>query len=328
MLSSAVSFSLALAAGPLIGQLNAQEQQVWARVQPAVVTLMQGGQPHASAALIDEKGFFIAHRSGLSGSVFQARLASGATLTLRIAAVDEPTQFVLLKADAWLPSGNVRRLAPAAGKAGPLQPLLAVLPAGPVRAEYVSGERLGVLNSSKRLFPLSEIRFETNSGNVAGALLFNLQGEMLGILNATLEDKEEFTTAAALKQLGDTLQSADMRRFGPGRMTVAYAIGPDVFKRVVDGFRSPDHKVEHPSIGVFCRDAQGGGALVHQVVTGGPAHAAGLRSGDVIVEMDGVAIQNQVDFAKVMLAQSTGKVLPMKVRRGTVTVTLSVLVGK
>jgi S1-C subfamily serine protease len=190
--------------------------------------------------------------------------------------------------------------------------------------------------------PLTEFRFEAPPQQVAGALVFTLKGELVGILNATLpvaqrsqnatEGPEKSTLGTAATRAAPPATSLggglNLRQYGPGGLTVAYSVAPSVLERVIEGFRSPERKIKHPSIGVFCRDTPTGGALIERFGKGSSGEGAGLRIGDVIFEIAGRSVGNQIDFARIMFEQRPGSKVEMKVRRNGRSDTLIVPVGE
>jgi serine protease Do len=330
MWSSVASLSLLLAASVHGDQLSRQDADAWSSVQPSIAILVSGGTPQGAAALIDDAGLFLAHHTVVAGREVSGRLSDGRTLQLRRLAQDETTGFVLLEAANWQP-GRVKALdvatsAPASGTR-----IFAALGAGPLRAEFVADGRWGVMGAARRLMPLSELRFEAPIQTVAGALLFTADGALLGAVNATVEAPDDGTQSANKMQraLSGIAQSTiQIPRFGPAQLTVAYTLGTDVMRRVVDGFRSDSHEVVYPAIGVFCRDAVGGGAEVERVIPSSPAAQAGLLAGDVIVDIGGAPVDNQVVFARVMMHQRVGSKVAMRVKRAGKTLLLDVVVGK
>jgi S1-C subfamily serine protease len=191
--------------------------------------------------------------------------------------------------------------------------------------------------------PLSEIRLENTEPALGGALLFNLDGQFAGALNATLESppgqnnfpRNANTGAAGFGGGGANTKiipenvKADLRsQFGPGAMATAYTIGPNVLRRVIEGFRSPNHEVHHPTIGIFCKDAVPvGGALIEIVSDGSNAQKAGLRKGDVIYSINNQAVRSQFDFARIMIDQEIGNKLQIWVSRDNLRQMIEVTVG-
>ena len=60
-----------------------------------------------------------------------------------------------------------------------------------------------------------------------------------------------------------------------------------------------------------------GGIGVNEVVEGSPAAAAGLRPTDVILEMDGVAVENAGDLQQRMISDAIGTEIRLRVLRGS-----------
>ncbi len=345
MLSSAARFLFIALAPGLQNALPELESRAWQRVRPSVVTLLDSGSPIGAAACIDKRGYFLANSGLLRSPVLTARTSTGLIVNLSVRTVDEITQLVLLAATGppvadWIPVGvgmdfGVRdasesKLAAKAEQSRPVR-LVAVLPSGPARAEQMPGERLGVFAANRRLLPLSEVHFEATMQMAAGALVFNLDGELVGILSATLPGEQRNQSARNTLPPAATGGARDFGRApqsGPGGLTVGYSLAPNVLARVVDGFRSPMHEVRHPSIGVFCKDAVEAGAEVQSVQSGSPAQKAGLLPGDIILAMGDDAVQNQIDFAKIVNRLKVGQSLPIRLKRGDQVLTISVVVGQ
>jgi putative serine protease PepD len=319
---SAVSVGVAILGVNPQARLSDKEQALWKRMEPAIVMVLDKGRATGPAALIDETGLFIAHRSAVSGGQVDARTVAGQAIRLVVRSEDPITQLVLLESKEW--RGGARPFsAPRAG-VNPGGSLLAVLSTGPIRAEFVSSDRMGVVKQAQRMVPLTEFRFEAPAEAVGTALVFSENGEFLGALHATLGRPE-----TAANTLGNTLSGGNTvgdllnrlpgvrgAQIGPSELTVAYTAGPDLVRRALAGFRSDSREVDYPSLGVFVRDNPGGGALVQQVTPDSAAAKAGVRPGDVIVDIGGNLIRSQVDFARVMVNQNVGAKITIRVRRG------------
>jgi S1-C subfamily serine protease len=302
-----------------IDRLSPQERQIWRRMEPAIVTILQGGKALGPAALIDRSGLFVAHRSAVTGEQVSARMSDGHTVQLKVCGGDDLTQLVLLQAAKWEPSKAQPFTAPVVSSRPNNGMLLAVLASGPIRAELVAGGRYGVMKPSRRLVPLSEFRFEAPAEEVGTALVFAESGRLLGALSATLSASD--ANVGPRGGAGNLLDTSDRvvfsnQKYGPSRLTVAYTAGEQVMKRVLDGFRSESHQVIYPTLGVMCVDSIDGGAIVNQVVKGSPAAEVGFRIGDIILDIGGHQIRNQVDFARVMLDQEVGQKVTIRIKRG------------
>ncbi len=319
MWSSVVS-ALAIGAATVAPiQLSPQEQAVWRKVRPSVVTLVREDQPVGVAALIDPSGLFIAHKSSVDAKTIVGRDGDGREFALSWKAEDEATQLVLLGAASWrseaVPVAVPRTLDAQADR------LIAVAAEGPIRAQVAGKGILGML-ANQRVTRLTAIEFEVPDSRFAGALLFSMRGELVGSIAATLRSESVSNQVQRI-----ALGSAAPRGFGPAPIAVGYAVSPAVVERVVDGFRSPTHRVRHPKIGVFCKDHPQGGALVQSVEPGSPGALAGIKPGDIIAEIDGTSIRNQLDVAAVVFDTEVGQIIRVTYRRGQTQTIASIRVG-
>lgn len=345
MWSSAASALLVLASsGNQVGRLRPQEQAAWRRLSPSIAVVMQGDQPIAAAALIDDSGLFVAAKGAVSGRVVEARLASGRTVKMSVITREGATGMVLLQAQNWEPNGAVALRAPSGD--GPVgSTILAVLGTGPIRAEFVTGRMHGVLPKSKRLIPMAEIRFEAPAELIGSALILSEDGEIVGALNATLKRQDDSQSSNSIIQSfgagiggngGGGFGGAQLNprlsrvpdRFGPGELTVAYTVGSSVVRRVIEGFRSPDHVVSYASLGIFCIDNPGGGVVLQSVKPESPAAKADIRPGDVLNDIGGSTIRNQIDFSKTMLRLQPGAKVTLRLSRNGMVLLKDVVLGR
>ena len=173
---------------------------------------------------------------------------------------------------------------------------------------------------------LSEFRFEGGSANLGGALAFTSEGKLIGVLGATLEAPPAASAQQDMRNKMSEFGAA--RTFGPNSLTIGYSVSPVVINRVIDGFRSPQRQVEHPALGVMCRDSVGGGALVDSVVPNSVAALAGIRRGDVILEFAGTPIGDQLDYTRTLQRFNVGETVLLKLRRGNEAITVTLKVGR
>jgi S1-C subfamily serine protease len=68
--------------------------------------------------------------------------------------------------------------------------------------------------------------------------------------------------------------------------------------------------------------------LVVGVTSGGPAAAAGVLVGDVLLEFDGHAIEAPEELLDLLLGDRVGRAVPLKVLRGGAVTELTVTVGE
>jgi putative serine protease PepD len=305
-LAANLTLGLALASPPL----TAADQAAWEGIRRSVITItVPLGGRMGVAALIDERGLFLADRAGLTGTTMTGKTSDGLVLVLDLVTVDEPTQLALLRARQWHEAQR-RPVAVAPSREVKGRTVIVVLPSGPIRGEVVPGDRVGVLQPTLRYLPLSEIRFETTPGRVGGALAFTAGGKLAGVLSATLE---AYPRPAPGR--GRESPAAEAGRFGPLGLTVGYGLSTELLARVVEGFRSPSARVRHPYIGAFFRDGEGG-AQVDRVVEGSPSGRAGLQAGDLIVRVDGLAVEDAIELAATLFRLQVGQRIAIEVLRG------------
>jgi Do/DeqQ family serine protease len=136
-----------------------------------------------------------------------------------------------------------------------------------------------------------------NPGNSGGALL-NMSGEVVGI---------------------NTAISAEAQGIG-------FAIPMNMVKEILDQLKD-NGRVKRSWLGIYVDDvpaalrAQVGlpdrvGALVMDVVPGGPADRAKLRKGDVIVKLDGEEVSDAAALSWVAGNKGIGKTVTMELMRG------------
>jgi len=68
--------------------------------------------------------------------------------------------------------------------------------------------------------------------------------------------------------------------------------------------------------------------LVVGVTAGSPAASAGLLVGDLLLDLDGHAIGSPEDLLDLLVGDRVGRAVPLRVLRGTSSVTATVTVGK
>jgi len=303
----------------------------------AIATLVEGDKPYAAAALIDDSGLFVASKNAIEGTTVQARLANGELLQMNVIARNGATGFALLQAQGWKPSADIHPFRAPASEERKGAKLFAVLGAGPIRAEFVSDGFYGVLPKSRRLVPMCEFRFEAPAEAIGSAIIVCEDGELIGALNATLRKADtgnqqnlQFTSPLNQVQKLNTQQGlrAQLNNIGPGEMTVAYMVASDVVRQVLEGFKTSTHTVEFPSLGVLCTDTPGGGATIQKVLPRSAAEKADLRIGDVIHDIAGAPIENQIRFAKEMLRHNVGTKIVIRITRGSMIIVRDVVVGK
>jgi putative serine protease PepD len=109
-----------------------------------------------------------------------------------------------------------------------------------------------------------------------------------------------------------------------GNIGIGYAVPSDTVRKVVDTLKTGG-QVEHAYLGVKLQQTDDGIRL-SDVNNGDPGQKAGLESGDVVLEVDGMTVESASDIQRAVDAHEPGDKLELKIDRGgderTVTVTL------
>jgi len=135
-----------------------------------------------------------------------------------------------------------------------------------------------------------------NPGNSGGPLI-NLQGEVVGINTAIIASGQGIGFAIPIN--------------------MAKEIAPQLQKRghVTRGWLGVSIQDLTPELAKSLGLKENKGALVSQAVPGGPAEAAGIEQGDVIVNFDNRPVDDSKDLPRIVAATPVGKSVTVKLLR-------------
>jgi S1-C subfamily serine protease len=309
--AAATSPSVAAAPAPAPARNVTDVSSLYERVSPGVVSVevtTAGGGGTGSGFVLDRDGYILTNDHVVDGAqTVRVRFAdSGAGgVTARVAGVDPSTDLALLKIDA----GN-RTLTPLAlGSSKGLkvgQPAIAI--GSPFRLEgtLTTGvvSALGRSIVAPNNFSIDNVvqtDAAINPGNSGGPLL-DASGRVIGI-NA---------------QIATSTQS---------NSGVGFAIPIDTAKQVLGQLKA-GQEIKRAYLGIQTGDAlTGTGAIVGEVVPGGPADAAGIQAGDRVLSVNGKAVSESADVASAVSALKPGGDIRVTVRRGGSERALTVKLG-
>lgn len=146
------------------------------------------------------------------------------------------------------------------------------------------GRRIGISQETSSFESFIQTDAAINFGNSGGPLV-NLAGEVVGINTAITYGSENIGFAVPVNTLREVLPQ--LREEGRVRRGYLGIMVSDLTPRAAEAF-----DLESTA-----------GAMVNQVQEGQPAEAAGLKHGDIILEVDGKAIQNTRDLINYVSAQ-------------------------
>jgi len=151
-----------------------------------------------------------------------------------------------------------------------------------------------------------------NPGNSGGPLI-NLRGEVVGINSAI------FSQSGGNIGIGFAIPSNAVKELLPQLRDKG---------KVVRGFIGASVQKLSPEIAESLGINPARGALVADLVKGGPAETAGVKTGDVIVEFDRRAIKDSTDLPQQVARVAPGTAVQVKVIRDGKETTLPLTVGE
>jgi S1-C subfamily serine protease len=169
----------------------------------------------------------------------------------------------------------------------------------------------GSAQSGQALVDLIQVDAAISPGNSGGALL-DAAGRVVGINEAYIPP------SAGAVSLGFAIPAATAMNVAD--QLIANGVATHPFLGVSAGRLTPQIR---QSLGVPVEE----GALVLGVQSGGPAAAAGVRPGDVVVELDGQQVGSVEDLLGALRGTEIGQQAPMTVVRGGQRTELTVTIG-
>jgi serine protease Do len=253
-----------------------------------------------SGVIIDTNGLIITNNHVIEGATrVQVSLKDGRTFVGEVVGSDEETDVAVIKVDASdLPAAilgdsetlKVGQFALAIGNAFGL-------PGGPTAS-------LGVISAMGRPLPGSDFIFEgllqtdaaINPGNSGGPLA-DVNGHVIGINTAMLPFAQGVGFAIPI----NTVKRISREILEKGRVTRPWIgiSGVDLNEAIARRYGIPASS----------------GFLVAELIEGSPAHMAGIRVGDVIVEAAGNEVRHTKDLLLSLSKQPVGESIYMTVLR-------------
>jgi S1-C subfamily serine protease len=271
-----------------------------------------------SGFIIDKSGLVLtnAHVVDKADKV-TVRLKDGRSFEGKVQGIDEVTDLAVVKINA----GNDLPVAPLGSSKNVQVGDWAIAVGNPLG--FDNTVTLGIVSTLKRSSAqvgISDKRLEfiqtdaaINPGNSGGPLL-NGQGEVIGINTAIRPDAMGIGFAIPIdkaKAIASQLQR-DGKVAHPYLGVQMLSLTPQLAKQ---NNTDPNSQVQIPEVN---------GVLVIRVIPNSPAAAAGIRRGDVIVQVDGKPITTAEQLQNIVEDSRLGQTLQVKVQRGNQTQQLSV----
>jgi putative serine protease PepD len=274
---------------------------IYERTASAVVEV-QAGNASGTGFVIDSEGHVVTneHVVGTADSV-EVRFAEGEEEQARVIATDRSTDLALLEVDLaghnvdpveLGPSANVEVGDPVYAIGNPFG-LERSLTAGIVSAvdrEIEAPNGFTITDAIQTDAPV-------NQGNSGGPLL-DTSANVIGVVSQIASETG-------------------------GNVGIGYAVPSDTVRTVAAALLK-DGEIERGYLGVRLAETDDGVSV--EVRDGEPAEAAGMETGDVVVEAAGKPVESAEDIQNAVASRKPGDKLELKVQRGgderTVTVTL------
>ena len=312
--------------GPALPTLNGENleavrEAVVAKVRPAVVQVnvtTSQGQGLGSGVIIDQRGYIITnHHVVERARQLQVTFSDGSTLPAQVVGASAPDDLAVVKVNpkgkltvAVLGDSSQVRVGQEALAIGNPLGITQTVTSGIVSA---IGRTVGTIPNA------IQTDAAINPGNSGGALV-DLQGKVIGIPTAAALDPQFKTPANGV---GFAIPSNRVKFLAPqiiqaGKVTHSGRAAMSVRVTSVDSVLAARYNLPIDR-----------GALIVDVTTNGPADRAGLKAGDIIVQVDGKEVNGVASLGDVLLNKEPGESVPVQVQRGnqqlTVNVTLSEL---
>jgi serine protease Do len=148
-----------------------------------------------------------------------------------------------------------------------------------------------------------------NPGN-SGGPLFNLNGEVIGINTAIVAQAQGIGFAIPINMAKNILN--DLKTKGSVTRGWLGLSVQDITDDMAESLKLKDKS----------------GALVGNVFEGEPAEKAGIKTGDIIIDIDGKGIKNTHELLSVAASLTVGKNVTIKIRRDGKEISLQLTVGE
>ena len=260
-----------------------------------------------SGVIISEDGYIVTNNHVVDGaSKLKVKLNDGRSFDAKLIGKDSATDLALLKVEAeGLPtlafgSSDALRLGEWVLAIGSPFDLQSTITAGIVSAK---ARQLGVIPNDFRIEAFIQTDAAVNPGNSGGALV-NTHGELVGI-NTLIKSQTGSYVGYSFAIPESIVKKVvmDLKEFG----VVQRALLGIQFRVVDQDFLDEEGK----ELGI----KELGGAYVAGVIEGGSASEAGIRKGDIILDIDGVKVTDPSTLQEQVAKRRPNDTVKLSVKR-------------
>lgn len=277
-------------------------------VEPSVVTIQTSGGigsgvVYRSDGIIVTDAHVVEDQQKQPFKSISVHFADGSQAVGTVVGVDDPTDVAVVKADRGnLPAARFSTTLPEVGQ-------LAVVIGSPLGLEQTV--TAGIISALHRNMPPSEgspqglidlIQTDApiSPGNSGGAVV-NSKSEIIGLSEAYLPPSSGAVSIGFVTPAATVIDVADqILESGVAAHAVLGIIPTDISPEVAGRFGLP----------------RTSGALVIEVVPGGPAAKAGLQPGDIITQFDGQKVASVTDLLAAIRKKEPGQQSDVEFQRG------------
>lgn len=268
-----------------------------------------------TGVIISPDGYIVTNEHVVANSKsLTVYLADGRSFPAKVVGSEESTDLAVIKIEATgLPTVKF-------GDSDAVKPgQLAVAIGNPLGMEFSHTVTAGIISGIDRVLNISQdsavrlIQTDAviNPGNSGGPLV-NAKGEVIGLTSMKLASTE-------VEGMGFAIPSNQVQRIAreireTGRVRRAM-LGVRLADKETVARNNPEIKIDK-------------GVYVYEVISGGAAAKAGMKSGDVILELGGVQVDKVAAVQAYLSERSPGEIVSVKVLRDNREITLQVTLGE
>lgn len=295
----------------------ATPREIYRKVSPAVVTIVtritrgtQRGTGFGTGVIFDRQGYILTNNHVVEGGQqYEVILADGVRRPATVVGTDPATDLAVVKME-----GDVPGIA-AFGDSSKLEPGQPVVAIGSALGEFTNTVTTGIVSGLHRdleredgtiLEGLIQTDAAINPGNSGGPLL-NDQSEVIGINTAVIRQSSGGSGASVAEGIGFSVPANVAKIVSTRIVAEGSVVRPGMGVRTMP---------LTPGMAVQENLAVQEGALVTDLLSGGPAETAGIQLQDVIVAIDNKPINKDNSYNFVLLNYQPGATVSVTIARG------------